>query len=67
MIFHKTWSHGYVAATTDHIGALVAEVLVRDSDRRAEALDVIAATGDRRAIPHPVEVVMIHEIGCDWG
>ncbi|QSW97695.1 DUF3179 domain-containing (seleno)protein [Haloterrigena alkaliphila] len=50
----------------DDLAALVADLLVRDADAHADALEAIAATGDDRVVPHLIEVLMIHEIGSNW-
>ncbi|WP_408960209.1 DUF3179 domain-containing (seleno)protein [Natrinema sp. 74] len=55
-----------MTATTDDLESLVTELLVRDPDRHAEALDAIAEIDDPRAIPHLIEALMIHEIGSNW-
>ncbi|ARS88981.1 DUF3179 domain-containing (seleno)protein [Natrarchaeobaculum aegyptiacum] len=44
----------------------VADLLVRDPDRHADALETLSSAGDRRTIPHLIEVLMIHEIGSNW-
>ena len=45
---------------------LVDELLVRDADTHAEALDAITAASDRRAVPYLVRVLTIHEVGNNW-
>ena len=42
---------------------LVDELLVRDADTHAEALDAITAASDRRVVPYLIGVLMIHETG----
>jgi hypothetical protein len=54
------------ADSTLELERLVDDLLVRDADTHAEALDELAASGDRRIVPHLLEVLMIHEIGGNW-
>ncbi|MFC6719265.1 DUF3179 domain-containing (seleno)protein [Natrialbaceae archaeon GCM10025810] len=46
--------------------SLVDDLLVRDADEHARALERLAEIGDRRVVPHLIEVLMIHEIGSNW-
>lgn len=55
-----------LATATETIERAVADLLVRDPDRHAEALEGLASAGDRRTVPHLLEVLMIHEIADNW-
>ncbi|WP_164974805.1 DUF3179 domain-containing (seleno)protein [Halegenticoccus tardaugens] len=50
----------------DDLDELVANLLVRDADVHAAALDEINTKGDRRVVPHLIEILMIHEIASNW-
>ncbi|WP_433631089.1 DUF3179 domain-containing (seleno)protein [Halomicrococcus sp. NG-SE-24] len=55
-----------MSSSTEPLEDLVADLLVRDADIHEAALEAIATTKDRRAIPHLIEVLMIHEITSNW-
>ncbi|MFB6269933.1 MAG: hypothetical protein ABEH83_08325, partial [Halobacterium sp.] len=44
----------------------VEQLLVRDADAHAEAVDALAEHGDERVVPHLLEVLVIDAIGNDW-
>ncbi|WP_254533021.1 DUF3179 domain-containing (seleno)protein [Natrinema gelatinilyticum] len=46
--------------------SLVDDLLVRDAAAHARAIEWLANLGDRRVVPHLIEVLMIHEIGSNW-
>ncbi|WP_158237385.1 DUF3179 domain-containing (seleno)protein [Halegenticoccus soli] len=50
----------------DDLDELVANLLVRDADVHAATLDAITAKGDRRVVPHLIEILMVHEIASNW-
>ncbi|ELY50924.1 DUF3179 domain-containing (seleno)protein [Natronolimnohabitans innermongolicus] len=50
----------------DSLEQLVDDLLVRDAESHADALEAIADADDPRAIPHLIEALMIHEIGSNW-
>ncbi len=44
----------------------VEQLLVRDADAHADAIDALAEHGDERVVPHLLEVLVIDAIGNDW-
>ncbi|NIC00844.1 DUF3179 domain-containing (seleno)protein [Halobacterium sp. R2-5] len=50
----------------ERLEAHVEQLLVRDADAHAEAVDALAEHGDERVVPHLLEVLVIDAIGNDW-
>ncbi|MCG1003260.1 MULTISPECIES: DUF3179 domain-containing (seleno)protein [Halobacterium] len=48
------------------LDAYVEQLLVRDADAHADAIEALAEHGDERVVPHLLEVLVIDAIGNDW-
>jgi len=53
-------------AETDRLQWLTEQLLVRDADVHATAIDALAEEGDERVVPHLVELLVIDSIANDW-
>ena len=54
------------ADSPDDLHDHVEQLLVRDADAHAAAIDALAEHGDERVVPHLLEVLVIDAIGNDW-
>ena len=52
--------------STEHLQSLVDDLLTRDADVHADAIQELAEVGDERVVPHLLEVFVIDSIGNDW-
>jgi hypothetical protein len=52
--------------TAENLHEHVEQLLVRDADAHAEAVEALAEHGDERVVPHLLEVLVIDAIGNDW-
>jgi len=55
-----------MSADSRDLEAHVEQLLVRDADAHAEAIEALAEHGDERVVPHLLEVLVIDAIGNDW-
>jgi hypothetical protein len=54
-------------ASTQRLRELVERLLAADRREHDRAIDALAGEGDRRVVPHLVEVATLHAVATDWG
>ncbi|MFC7192402.1 hypothetical protein ACFQL7_23025 [Halocatena marina] len=53
-------------SSTERLHRLVDQLLVRDANAHAAAIEELTERGDERVIPHLLELLVIDSIANDW-